>query len=61
MQNLIEAEARVRQLVRRMMQDPPPDYKTQADAIAGDIAAQCYHYLTAVAHAELAIQKASHY
>lgn len=59
MRNLIEAEGRVRKLVREMMQDPHYDPKKQAELIAGDVAAQCYHYLIAVAHSELAIQKAA--
>lgn len=56
MQNIIEAEFRVRQLVRQL--DPAKD-RRQAELIAGDVAAQVYHYLIAVAHAELAIRHAA--
>lgn len=56
MQNIIEAETRVRQLVRKL--DPAKD-RRQAELIAGDVAAQVYHYLIAVAHAELAIRHAA--
>lgn len=58
MQNLIEAEGRVRRLVRQMVEEGLHDERRQAELIAGDVAAQCYHYLIAVAHAELAIQHA---
>lgn len=59
MRNLIDAENRVRKMVREMLEDPHHDHKKQAELIAGDIAAQCYHYLIAVAHSELAIRKAA--
>lgn len=59
MQNLVEAEGRVRKMVRKMLEDGVHDERKQADLIAGDVAAQCYHYLIAVAHAELAIQQAA--
>ena len=59
MRNLVEAEGRVRKLVRDMLQDPHQDPRKQAEMIAGDVAAQCYHYLIAVAHAEVAIQRAA--
>lgn len=58
MQNLIEAELTVRKLVRQVIASPAADKRKQAELIAGDVAAQCYHYLTAVAHAELAIATA---
>lgn len=59
MQNLIEAESRVRKLVRKMLDDGCHDERKQAELIAGDVAAQVYHYLIAVAHTELAIQQAA--
>lgn len=59
MQNLVEAEGRVRKMVRKMLEDGAHDERRQADLIAGDVAAQCYHYLIAVAHAELAIRQAA--
>lgn len=59
MQNLIEAEGRVRKMVRTMLQEGAHDERKQAELIAGDVAAQCYHYLIAVAHAELAIRQAA--
>lgn len=59
MQNLIEAESRVKKMVRKMMDEGAHDEKRQAELIAGDMAAQCYHYLIAVAHAELAIRQAA--
>ena len=59
MQNLVEAEGRVRRLVRAMIEEGVHDERKQAELIAGDVAAQCYHYLIAVAHAELAIQNAA--
>lgn len=54
MQDLNEAEDRVRVYV--MDYDPTPE---EAERFAGDMAAQCYHYLIALAHAELAIKKAT--
>lgn len=59
MQNLIDAEARLRRMIRQMLLDPDADHKKQADLIAGDVAAQVYHYFRAVAHAEIAIKHAS--
>lgn len=59
MQNLVEAEGRVRKLVRQMVEEGLHDEKRQAELIAGDVAAQVYHYLIAVAHAELAIRHAA--
>lgn len=59
MQNLIEAEGRVRKMVRKMLEEGVHDERKQAELIAGDVAAQCYHYLIAVAHAELAIRHAA--
>ncbi len=60
MQNIVEAETRVRQLVRKLAHEPLPDARQRAEIIAGDVAAQVYHYLTAVAHAELAIRQAQY-
>lgn len=58
MQNIVEAETKVRQMVRKLVDHKDPDSRKQAELIAGDVAAQVYHYLTAVAHAELAIRSA---
>lgn len=59
MRHLVEAETTVRKMVRQMCEEGVHDERKQAELIAGDVAAQCYHYLMAVAHAELAIKTAA--
>lgn len=60
MHQLINAEQRVRAAIRaRADEMMSQDGKKHADQIAGDVAAQVYHYLVAVAHSELAMLRAS--
>jgi hypothetical protein len=54
MQDLQEAEDRLKVY---LMENEVT--KEEAERYAGDMAAQCYHYLIALAHAELAISKAN--
>ena len=59
MQPLINAESKVRSAIRaRADEMMRADAKEQVDMIAGDVAAQVYHYLLAVAHSELAVIRA---
>jgi hypothetical protein len=60
MQHLLEAETRVREAVRKLASETKTDARQQADMIAGDVAAQVYHYLLAVAHYELCVTRARH-
>lgn len=53
MQNLNDVENRVREAVRNMEIHPAEDPTQAAEVIAGDVAAQVYHYLIAVAHHEV--------
>lgn len=56
MSNPMTAEKHVRESIRATCQGlNREDAKQQADLIAGDMAAQIYHYLIAVAHSELAM------
>lgn len=55
MQNLLEAEKRVRDAIRARSDLTQDD----AQRIAGDVAAQVYHYLVAVAQYERAVLEAS--
>lgn len=60
MANLINAERRLRESIRAVCDGlEREDAKRQADQLAGDVAAQVYHYLVAVAHSELAVLRAS--
>ena len=60
MQNLVGVEKRVKDAIRaRASEMMGRDGKQQADIIAGDVAAQVYHYLVAVAHSELAMIRAA--
>lgn len=61
MTELLEAEERVRKLVRSMLMCDIWNREAEAEIIAGEVAVDCYHYLIAVAHSELAIRKASHH
>jgi hypothetical protein len=60
MQNLIGVEKRVRDTIRARADElMGSDGKELAQRIAGDVAAQVYHYLVAVAQYELAVITAS--
>ena len=60
MQNLVGVEKRVTDARRaRASEMMGRDGQQQADIIAGDVAAQVYHYLVAVAHSELAMIRAA--
>lgn len=60
MQNLVGVEKRVKDAIRaRASEMMGRDGQQQADIIAGDVAAQVYHYLVAVAHSELAMIRAA--
>lgn len=59
MQQVINAEKTVRDLIRARTKGlTGQEARREAEIIAGDVAAQVYHYLTAVAHAELCVQRA---
>lgn len=55
MSDVLKAEQRVRDLIRSV----PNPSDDMAQRLAGDVAAQVYHYLAAVAKSEAAIRRAA--